>query len=107
MPPPWKKGDGTSTTAPDKVKSSHNKVTVVDEDNEESCGCSGYIDEDFAFNFCTAANFFMAAGGNITDSWLLLDSKATEHVIKSNRMVVNILKAKHGCRIYGSTGSKV
>ena len=107
VPPPWKKDDGTSDTAPDKVKSAHNKVTVVDEDNDESSRCSGYSDEDFAFNFCTAANVFTAASIKIQGSWLLLDSGATEHVIKSKRMVVNICKSKYGCRIYGSTGSKV
>ena len=100
------KVDSTSATATYKVKSAHNKVTVVDEDNDKSIRCSGYRDEDFSFNFCTVANVFTAAGVKIPDSWLLLDSEATENVIKSKRMVVNIRKAKHGCRIYSSTGSK-
>ena len=79
----------------------------MDKENDKSSGCSGYSDKDFAFNFCTAANVFTAAGGKIPDSWLLLDSEATEHVIKSKQMVVNKHKAKHGSKIYGSTGSKV
>ena len=107
VPPPREKDDGTSAMATDKVKSAHNIVTVVDKDNAKSSGYSGYSDKDFAFNFCAAANVFTASGGKITDSWLLLDRKATEHAIKSKRVVVNIRKAKHGCIIYGSTGSKV
>ena len=38
VPPPWKEDNGKSNTAPYKVKSTHNKVTVVDEENEKSSG---------------------------------------------------------------------
>ena len=71
----------------------------MDKNNSKSSGYSGYSDNYFAFNFYTATNVFTAASGKIPDSWLLMDRKATEHVIKSKRVVVNILKAKHGCRI--------
>ena len=97
----------------------------MNDENDESSGCSGYSEETFAFEFCTsvildkvnkkdkfitieeAVKFFTATGGNLLDDWLLLDSEATEHIIKNKHMVKNIRKAKRGCKIYGSTGNKV
>jgi len=99
-------------TDKEDLKVVQNKVIIVNDDISEDSGCSGYSKEDFSFQFNTIISGkleknLMSVDGPIPKSWLLIDSKATEHVMVNDELVENIRPAKRGYRIYDSTGNRV